>query len=142
MSGRKIGKFLVLLGGITSLICGPEKAASQAVNPITSVQSTAYADSLLVNNQALSALWGWSLSTTANGFFMIFDAKVKPTAGATSGLNMLRCYPIQAGTPYGGMWPGNVPLRDNTGFYFAFSSGADCTTLTYSATAWFQGDTQ
>lgn len=142
----KLKKTFLVGSLVTSLFFGAQSTVSfaQTVNPISRVVSTAYESGHVVCTGPCN-LWGYMISSkTTSGFLMIFDAVSAPTAGSIpiTGTTMLECVPITAGTPFGELFTGSNPVRTVKGLYFAYSSGSDCTTLTYSTLAWFQVEAQ
>lgn len=90
-------------------------------------------ESLTVNNGASA------------GKVLVLDAAALPSNGAVASCTssatarpcVMWCYPLAATSGVFQQW--NSPLRFTTGIIAAFSTGADCSTFTASATANFSG---
>ena len=98
-------------------------------------QASANAVSNFVFVAPRRALYSLTLVTGASsGFLMVFDAAALPSNGAVT---PVWCIPVIAASGYAVQW--QSPLVATTGVVAAFSTGANCDTLTASATAKFMG---
>jgi hypothetical protein len=125
--------------GVGSVAIPPTSAATGAITP-TSSGGTASSSSLVVCSSACN-LYRVSVTNQAvAGFLMVINATSLPADGAT-GSTLLKCIAVPAATTATMDWR-PTPIRMGTGAVLAFSIGANCGTLTASATAWFSGEKQ
>lgn len=85
------------------------------------------------------------VSGAASGRVIVFDAAALPSDGAVAACTssattrpcVMWCRPLSANDAMSVQWMS--PMRFTTGIIAAFSTGANCATLTASTTAMFQG---
>lgn len=112
----------------------PEDAAGVAITPSVTV---AAASNLVAKASAGNLYSAYCQSGTA-GFCMVFNATSLPMDGAVTPLH---CVPVAAGS-FAAIDFGQLPERYSTGITIGYSTGANCFTLTASATAFIRARSQ
>lgn len=107
----------------------PQQTSANAVSNYIFLNAAKTAGSFGKQIVSLTVVTGASA-----GFAMLFDATVLPSNGAVT---PVWCWPVGASSSVAAQW--NSPIFVTNGLVAAFSTGANCDTLTASATAKFMG---
>jgi hypothetical protein len=118
---------------LLSLALALATTQAQAQSSIQSQSSVAIEGNHIFCQAPCSLATAVVTSGTSAGFFLIFDASADPANG--TGQQPRYCFPMSANSGNNFVW--QLPSRFLNGVVFVFSTGANCTTKTESATAFF-----
>lgn len=132
-------KLLLLL----ALLLWPQLALAQTACLVPSsfpgipVVSNVLESNHVLKNSPGCLISAYVVNGASAGFFMVFNAVVAPGDGAIAPNTLLECVPVAASSYQYLNFAPQPPEYYSIGIVAVFSTGANCTTKTASATAWF-----